>query len=71
MVSPSDLPPSMDALSSLHANPFAIRVPGARSFGRTARRGKLIPIETAVESGHRAPSEARTLRFTRCPRPRQ
>ena len=61
----------MDALSSLHANPFAIRVPGARSFGRTARQGKPIPIETPVESCHRAASEARTLRFTRCPRPRQ
>ena len=45
--------------------------PAHAASGRTARRGKLIPIDTAVENGHRAPSEARTLRFTRCPCPRQ
>ena len=59
-----DAPPRCTPIRSRSAFP-------AHAVSRTARQGKLIPIETAVESGHRAASEARTLRFTRCPRPRQ
>lgn len=60
--------------SAVPDNAYRIRFDGARfgarSFDRRAQLTKIIPIETATQSGFRRAQETWTLTFERCPDPR-